>query len=463
MTAGRLRMLTVLTGAALLSTYLFVFLPGAFFRFDDFWQLNTSVVHAPGFPGLLTSANEADGRWNPGMRLTLWLIGRVAGVEKPWLFYLALVAVHATNIALAVRLARLLGADARGRWVTALVGIAALNLTLYSVMSIFLLHGVLAMTCALLAVIAAVQYGLDRRWPRLVACAAATWVGLLCKEYAVAAPLMAVAAIFAISPMRRPDVRLWAAVVAAFAAGGLAFAGAQILLELPLVPASGRYSSLDGPNALRTFATIVMHVAAWLVVPLVMAWRRLPRARAVRLSAVAVALALGPTLPLLMLSWLSPGHLYMVFPGTAAGAGVLLTASAPSSRLWYAWLAGALAVVIASGAVLARYQPLQWGPITQQVFDDWKSLREPGDERVIWFDGENAAPYGGFARLIGPGIRLREGLEMLTGEEIPDAAVCIDVVVGPAYVFQEGDALFFHRDGRLTRIDAPPFRATCLP
>jgi len=464
-TARYLRTASLLCAAALAGLYLLAFLPSAWFRFDDFWQLNASAGRSVPLLDAITTANEADGRWNPGMRLLLRMIAAVSGLERAWPFHLALVGAHAINVYLSVRIAAVLGADARGRWATAFVATAALNLSAYSLVSVFLLHGVVALSFALAAVLSAARYAQDGKTWRLAAAAGATLAGLLCKEYAIVAPLLAAVAVAAAAPGARPRMAMWVRVVAAFAVAGAAFACLQWLAGAPLIPARGRYASVAVRDAGRTLAWNLAHVAVWLALPAYLAWRGPDRRAALRALAIASALVLVAMLPTLALPWRSPGHLYLFLFSTAAGAGLLTSASSPApSAFRHVWMAAAAAVVTTVLVMAARHQILSWGPLTRQAIADWQAQRQPDDRRVVWFDADYLAPYGGLADLIGPGIRLREALEMTTGETFESAAICIPIVVGERYVAQPGDALFVHEHGRLRRVAEPYFaHATCLP
>lgn len=464
MPARYLRTASLLFAAALTGVYGLAFLPAAWFRFDDFWQLNASVVERGSLITILTAPNEADGRWNPGMRALLRGIAAASGLERAWPFYLALIGAHAINVYLSARIAAVLGAGARGQWAAAFVAIAAINLSAYSLVSVFLLHGVAALSFALAAVLSAARYAQDGKTWRLAVAAAATVAGLLCKEYAIVAPLLAAVAVAA-APGRRPGLAVWVRVVTAFAVAGVAFALLQWLAGAPLIPARGRYSSVAIHDAGRTLAWNLAHVSVWLALPAYMAWRGPDRRAALRALLIASALVLVPMLPTLLLPWRSPGHLYLFLFSTAAGAGLLIAASVPSpSMVRHLWMLVAAAVVAAVLLVSGRHQILSWGPLTRQALADWHAQRRPEDKRVVWFDAEYLAPYGGLADLIGPGIRLREALEMTTGEQIDAAAICIPIVVGERYVAQPGDALFVHERGRLRRLAQPYFvHATCLP
>jgi len=463
-TARYLRTASLLFAAALTGVYVLAFLPGAWFRFDDFWQLHASVVERGPLIAILTAPNEADGRWNPGMRLLLRGIAAASGLERAWPFYLALAGAHAINVYLSARITAVLGAGARGPWATAFVAIAAINLSAYSLVSVFLLHGVAAVSFALAAVLSAARYAQDGKTWRLAAAAGATLAGLLCKEYAIVAPLLAAVAVAAV-PGRPRGLAVWVRVVAAFAVAGAAFVLLQWLAGVPLIPAGGRYSTVAVRDAGRTLAWNLAHVSVWLALPAYMAWRGPDRRAALRAMLLASALTLVPMLPTLLLPWRSPGHLYLFLFSTAAAAGLLIAASAtPASTLRHLWMIVAAAVVAAVVLISARHQILSWGPLTRQALADWQAQRRPDDGRVVWFDADYRAPYGGLADLIGPGIRLREALEMTTGEPIDAAVICIPIVVGERYVPQPGDALFVHAHGRLRRIAQPYFdRATCLP
>lgn len=461
MTVTQLRTATWAFGGALALIYFAGFVPTAYFRFDDFWQLRGSAAQPLDLAHLLSTANEADGRWNPGMRLSLWLLGALVGVQQAWPYYVVLFAAHTTNILLSVAIAGRLGVDATGRWATAFVGVAAVNLTAYSVTSIFLLHGVLSIGFALAAVLAATGYAHDRRPWRLGVIVGATFAGLACKEYAIISPLLAAAALLTIA--RRKDFRLWAAIVLAYGLAGALFAATQLTLGLPLIPPGGRYTFTSVGNVARTAAWYAANTLVWLLVPAVMAFRAERRA-AVRALCVAAAWVVAPLLPVLVLPWLSPGHLYLVTFSVGIAAGLLISrAGDAASALWRLWMACALLVVSTVVTIAVRHEMHRWGPITRQVIADWHAQRAPGDRRVVWFDADNGGSYGGLARLIGPGIRLRDALAV-SGAVVDDAAICIDVVVGPPYQPRPGDALFLNEGGRLRRVETPPFpHATCMP
>lgn len=464
MTTRRLWWLTAVLAASLAAVYALVFLPGAWFRFDDFWQLNSSAVHAPPLLRMLTSANEADGRWQPGMRLIMWALGGAAGVDRAWPFYLAVLAGHAINTAMAVRLARLWGADAAARAASALIAVVGLNFSAFTIVSVCLLHNVVATTFILAAVASALAYWQRARRRSLIACVAFTLAGLLFREIAVVAPLLAVVCILtsAAAPRHVFD-RRWTAIVAAFAVAGAGFLALSWLAGISIVPARGRYDFKAGAHVFRNLLYIAAHVTVWIAVPIAVLVGRGRMAAARQPVALAAGWAVVAMLPTLFLTWRSPGHLYLVLFGVAVAGGSLWTAADARRHVAAIGLAVMAAVVFAGVAgIAAQRDVLRWGPITKHVLDDWLQQRAPGDVRVIVFDADDGLPYGGLARLIGPGIRLREALEVASREQVADAAICVTMVIGPPYTAEPGDALFLHEGGRLRRMAAPPFRATCM-
>ena len=466
MTTHRLAVSAAVAAAILLAAYVSLFLPGAYFRFDDFHQITGSAGAFIDLPAMLTSPNEADGRWNPGMRLALRGIAAVAGLDRAWPFYTALLLGHALNILLIVRIASALGASRRAQAATVFIAIAGLNFSMFTLVTIALLFSVLCTTWMLAAVLGAVRYARGGGWAYAAACAGCTAAALCFREIAVVTPLLSglVLAVYASGAGPRVDLRRWIGLGLAFAAAAVIFLALAMLAGATLVPESGRYRFSIGLHTARHLVVLGAHVGVWLAVPLVARGRQ-----ATHLFRDDLALATGwailSVLPTLLLTWQSPGHLYLALFGTALAGGRMWASLDERSRTAAIGLPVVAALVFAGAAGLAaRHQMLQWGPMTRQILTDWQGLRRAGDARVIIFDADNDAPYHGVVRLIGPGIRLREALRLFSREPIARASICIDVIVGPPYVAEPGDALFLHSGGRLTRVDAPPLTGTtCLP
>jgi hypothetical protein len=464
-TTRRLAVSAAVAGAILVAAYVSLFLPGAYFRFDDFHQITESASAFVDLRAILTTTNEADGRWNPGMRLALRGVAAVGGLDRAWPFYAALLIGHALNILLIVRIASALGASRRVQAATAFIAIAGLNFSLFTLVTIALLFSVLCTAWMLAAVLAAVRYARGGGGWYAAACIGCTVAALCFREIAVVTPLLSalVLVVAGVGAAPRLDMRRWLGLGAAFAAAAVIFFALATLAGATLVPDSGRYQFSLGLHTARHIVVLGAHVAVWIAVPL-LARRRV----ALRVFRDDLALAAGwailSVLPTLLLTWQSPGHLYLALFGTALAGGRMWASlderSAPAA--FGLPLVAALVCIGAAGVVTQR-QILAWGPMTRQILTDWQSLRRPADERVIIFDADNDAPYHGVVRLIGPGIRLREALTLFSRARVARASICIDVIVGPPYVAEPGDALFVNDNARLHRVDAPPFKAYCLP
>jgi hypothetical protein len=272
------------------------------------------------------------------------------------------------------------------------------------------------------------------------------------------------AVVLAYAGSRVPLARgTWPRLALVTAAAALGFAGLMAFAGVSAVPAAGRYQLTVGIHTVRHLAVLLAHVAIWLAIPML---RRGAAGRGSSRDAILLATgwAVASVLPTLLLTWQSPGHLYLALFGTALAAGPVWADRAEGSRIADAALPAIAVLVFAAAAGFAVSRGLlRWGPITRQVLTDWQALRQPGDRRVVIFDADNAAWHQGLARLLGPGIRLREALKLVSREPLADATICIDLVEGPPYAPQQGDALFLNSGGRLRRVPAAPFRAYCLP
>ncbi len=460
----QLRLIVWIAGALLAGAYAVLFLPGAWFRFDDFWQLNGTAVNVLPLGDLLTQPNAADGRWNPGMRLVLRAIGALSGIERAWPFYLALLAGHALNVFLTVRLARALGGPPRTQAITAFVAIAGLNFSLFTLVTIALLYSVICTAWMLAAMLAALRYVRGGRWWHAALCGTCTLIALCLREIAVVTPLLC-ALLLALygGAGTRVDRRRWTGLALAFATAAAGLLILAIVAGISLLPEAGRYRLSVGWHSARHLAVLAGHAAIWLAIPLMAGGVRTLR-MARREIVLAAGWAVLSVLPTLLLTWQSPGHLYVALFGTALAAGRLWASLGERSRITALALPVVAALVLAVAATFAaRRDILRWGPINRQVLADWQMLRRPGDARVVIFDSDNGVRNRGLARLIGPGIRLRDALRLVSREPIEAATICIDLIEGPPYAPEPGDALFEHRDGRLRRVTAPPFKAYCLP
>lgn len=450
--------------AILVALYVLVFLPGAWFRFDDFWQLNGTAVNVLPLGDLLTEPNAADGRWNPGMRLALRAVGAISGVDRAWPFYLALLAGHALNVFLTVRIARALGGPPRAQAITAFVAIAGLNFSLFTLVTIALLYSVICTAWMLAAMLAALRYVRGGGWWYAAICGTCTLAALCFREIAVVTPLLCalLLTLYGAGNVRLERRRL-TGLTLAFAAGGAGFLVLASVAGASIVPEAGRYRLSVGWHTVRHLAVLAAHTAIWLLVPIVAGGlRNLRMAR--REIALAGCWAVLSVLPTLFLTWQSPGHLYLALSGAALAAGRVWASLGERSRITAVALPLVAVLVLAVAATLAaRRDMLRWGAINRQVLADWQLLRRPGDERVVIFDNDNGVRNRGLARLIGPGIRLRDALRLASGQPIEAATICIDLIEGPPYAHERGDALFVHDDGRLQRVTAPPFKAYCLP
>jgi hypothetical protein len=182
----------------------------------------------------------------------------------------------------------------------------------------------------------------------------------------------------------------------------------------------------------------------------------------VRMAMIAAASA-AAVLPSLLLSWRSPNFWYAATPAAALGAAGIIRGAVNPRRAFAA--TAALIVVVLIGCVAAgwKVQAYRWGPYAQSSIEQWRTSSYRGG-RVVWFDRDTLAPYGGLARTIGPGDRLSRALRLATGNPSIDAVVCVSVRVAPLYDPRPDDEIFLHSAGRLEALAAPPPGSWyCLP
>ena len=433
-------------------------------HFDDFINLGESRG------ALALTAEEwmkpaADGRWQPLKRLTFDVFARTAGLTF-WPYALALAAAHGLMAAGTALAARAIWQDRDQSRAAFLVALASLNLTAYSIANVGSLHGILCVALTVWSVALALHAAMTprgRAWRMalsVLAIAGACWF----KESAVTAPALALYGVWLASRVRPVRVPEMLRAMAVPAAGIALYLAARIALGVPLIPAHSRYA-LGGPwPFVRNALIVVANVLPWAAAAFLAAGShgRHERRRGMVAIVILAAAAVAAVFPSLLLPWTSPNFWYAAAPVAALGTAALIHHAPRPDR---ASIALALLMVLAlagvSAAAFARGVH-RWGPYSEASVRQWLTFPRHGG-RVVWFDADTHARYGGLVRTVGPGLRLTEALRLATGDTTIDAETCISVLVAPVYVPQAGDELFLHSGGRLWPItEPPPGRWYCL-
>lgn len=424
-------------------------------RFDDFVNIAESegALSPSGWMGL-----AADGRWQPLKRATYALVARFAGLTF-WPYAAALLITHAVMAWGVAVCAREIWSDRAASTTAGLVALASLNLSAFSVSYAATLHGIGSVTLSVWCVALSLRGGLDRRHvPTLAAGALLGVAACLYKESAVMTPAFAMLAAWLAVREGQRSVRTGAWLVAPAVVGVLAYLLLRTVVDVPWIPTQGRYGRSGTWRPLLNAAVTLIQVMPWVTAASLGAVSARGRAgRAAGALWVATALAtIGVILPTLVLSWQSPNFFYAVTPVAALAAAAASRIGA-SSRLAFGALTAMLALaLVGSVGVAARRGAHRWGPYAQSSLEAWLALPRETGGRVIWFDADSRASYGGLARTIGPGDRLAFALRLATGDASIEAAACISVLVGPPCLAGPGDVLYLHRAGRVERIDEPP-------
>ena len=423
---------------------------------DDF------VCIAESRGALSLSADEwmkpvSDGRWQPLKRVTFDALRRTAGLTF-WPYALALAGAHLMMAAGAWSAARAIWRDAGSASQAGLIALATLNLSAYSIANAGSLHGVLCIALGVWSVAFALHAASLPRgralWLTLSALStlAACWY----KESAVTTPALALYGVWLASRAR--PIRLSEALraVAAPAAGVMLYLAARVTFDVPLMPAHSRYALGGSWPFLRNTLIITANVLPWALVAFLAAGAVRERARgALAELAVMVAAVVAVALPSLLLPWSSPNFWYAAVPAAALGTtGVLHRAAHPARATAALALTMVLALAGVSGAAFAAGVH-RWGPYSEASVRQFRTFPRRGG-RVVWFDRDSHARYGGLVRTAGPGLHLTRALRLATGDESLEAATCISVLVAPPYVQRPGDELYMHAAGRLEPIAAPP-------
>ena len=423
-------------------------------HFDDFVSLAESH-------GALSPANWGglanDGRWQPLKRATFDLLSRLAGLTF-WPYALAVMAAH---LAMAVGVA----SSARAIWhdrssrLAGMVALASLNLSAYSIAYAATLHGIASVALTVWSVSQALHGGLarDARMGRLALAALAALSACLYKETAVMTPALAGFAVWLASRDRTIPLPAVMRIVGAPAAGVMAYLALRLIFDVPLIPSRGRYSGgRQWPFVLNALV-VLAHVLPWAAAALIGSLRSFSgawRGKAVDVAVLAVT-ALAMVFPTLFLSWRSPNFLYAAVP-VAALAATDFARRALNPGLARFALALLVAATLAGSAASAALRGAHlWGPYSEASVSQWLAFPRQGG-RVVWFDADSRARYGGLARTIGTGDRLSYALRLATGDPRVDAEICVSVLVSPPYVQQPGDELYLHSAGRLEPLVLPP-------
>ena len=458
MTAPRAFAAMALVAAGVWAVLVFAF---GGLHFDDF--LSISESHG----ALSLSAEQwrmpaGDGRWQPLKRVTFDALFRSAGLTF-WPYAAALVIAHLGMAAGTAWLARAIWRHDEGR-VAGLIALASLNLSAYSIATVGTLHGILSVALGVWAAAAAV-HGRTGRLGFLVASATMTVAACLIKESAVMTPALVAYALWLSSRERAIDRRSAVRALSAPAAGVVLYFATRILLDVDLLPPRSRYQLGTPAIVLANVLAVAAGVLPWAAAA-AFGWIGAIRARSRALlvdMAVMAAAAAAAVLPSLLLSWRSPNFWYAAAPVAGVGAAALLRRAPNVSRAFITL--SALVIIVLAGCVGAAWRSgaYRWGPYAETSVAQWATLSHRGG-RVVWFDLDSRARYGGLARTVGPGDRLTRALRLATGDSSIIATVCVSVLVAPAYVPEDGDELYVHSAGRLERVAAPPTGPWyCLP
>jgi hypothetical protein len=421
-------------------------------HFDDFISIGESrgALSLEGW-----TATAADGRWQPLKRATFDLIARAAGLTF-WPYALALAAAHLLTAAAAAFAARAIWPGGTAGTLAGLAVLASLNLSAYSLATVGTLHGILSVAFGLWSVAFALRAALapagEARF--LAFSSIMALAACLYKETGVTTPVLALYGMWLAARERSVSPTTLAKAVAGPAAGLALYFLLRLVIDVPLVPERSRYS-LGGIRPLfLNAAVVVMNVLPWAAAAALA--RIANRRRGVLpelLMMMAAALAL--TFPSLLLSWSSPNFWYAAVPAVALGGVGLLRRS---DRLPTGLSAlAALTLVVFIGVTAAGWisGAHRWGPYAESSLRHWTTFPREGG-RIIWFDADSRARYGGLARTIGPGARLTYALRLTSGDPSIKALACISILVGPPCIARPGDELYVHEGGRLERVDVPP-------
>ena len=425
-------------------------------HFDDFVNI------AEGRGALALTAEEwmkpaADGRWQPLKRLTFDALARTAGLTF-WPYALVLAGAHLMMAAGVRSAARAIWRDDERALYAGLIALASLNLSAYSIANVGSLQGILCIAFGVWSVALALYAASVPRGRSILlalsalAALAACWY----KESAVTTPALACHGAWLASrarPVRRSEALRS---VAAPAAGVVLYLAARLAFDVPLIPAQSRYTLGGSWPFVRNALIIAAHVLPWAVVAALAAGALRERARgALAELAIMVAAAVAVALPSLLLPWTSPNFWYAAVPVAALGtAGLLHRAAHP--RRAAAALALTMVVTLAGVSAAAFAAGIhRWGPYSEASVAQFLTFPRHGG-RIVWFDRDTHASYGGLVRTVGPGIRLTQALRLATGDESLEAETCISVLVAPMYVPQPGDELYMHSGGRVEPIASPP-------
>ncbi len=432
-------------------------------HFDDFVNIGESRG------ALSLTADEwmkpsADGRWQPLKRLTFDALARTAGLTF-WPYALVLAAAHLIMAAGTRSAARAIWRDSDRALSAGLIAVASLNLSAYSVANVGSLQGILCIALSVWSVALALRAASVARGRavRLMLSAVLTLAACWFKESAITTPALACYGIWLASRVRPIHLPEALRGVAAPAAGVVIYLAARLVFEVPLLPAQSRYTLGGSWPFVRNALILAANVLPWAVIAIFASGAIRDRRRgALAELAVMAAAAVAVALPSSLLPWTSPNFWYAAVPVAALGtAGFLNRAGHPSRESAALALTMVVALVGVSGAAFAAGIH-RWGPYSEASVAQFLTFPRHGG-RIVWFDRDSQAPYGGLVRTVGPGIRLTQALRLATGDESLEAETCISVLVAPLYAPQPGDELFLHSGGRLEPIaEPPPGRWYCL-
>lgn len=443
----------LLTSAVVTAVWAALVLAFGGLHFDDF----VNIAESRG--ALSVSLEELrtpafDGRWQPLKRATFDLLAGLAGLTY-WPYALALAGAHLFMAGGVAFTARAIWGEGHG-WLGAAMALVTLNLSAYSVANVGSLHGILSVALAVWSAGAAIRAARRSVWTaRAVALAAAAAVAAcLYKETGVVAAVFAAYGMW-LAPRTRPgSIRAVMQGAAAPCLGIAAYFAVRVALDVPLFPPDGRYAPASPGVIFRNAALIAAGVIPWGAA----AWlgaARGTRGQACTGVSVMVGVAIAAVLPSLMLPWQSPNFWYAGAPAVALGITGLLRHAPRPGRAGIAIAGLAIATLAACIAVTWRTGAHQWGRYSESAIADWTSRPREGG-RVVWYDLDTRAEYGGLARTIGPGQRLSHALRLASGDASLEAVACISVLVGPPCDAQTGDEMYLHSRGRLTPVAVPP-------
>ncbi|MDQ3168759.1 MAG: hypothetical protein M3Q55_01330 [Acidobacteriota bacterium] len=450
------RRILLITAVSVACAWMALVLAYGGLHFDDF----VSISESRG--ALSLTAGEwmkpaSDGRWQPLKRLTFDALARAAGLTF-WPYALALAGAHLLMAAGAWSAARAIFRDGESALYGGLIALASLNLSAYSIANAGSLQGILCIALSVWSVALALHAASLPRgrtlWLTLSALStlAACWY----KESAVTTPALAWYGAWLASRARPFHFSEALRSVAAPAAGVALYLAVRLAFDVRLIPADSRYALGGSPAVARNALFLAANVLPWAVVAAVAAGAFRERARgALADLAIMIAAAVAVALPSLLLPWTSPNFWYAAVPVASLGTASVLHRTPRPAR---AAAALALTMVLALGGVSAAAFAAgfhRWGPYSEASVQQFLTFPRHGG-RIVWFDRDSHAGYGGLVRTVGPGMRLTHALRLATGDESLEAATCISVLVAPLYVQGPGDELYMHSAGRLEPIATPP-------